>query len=363
MTVAAVTAAALMLAIGAAPLFVFGADHLDAPGLSSPETRSDADINDLYVFEGSNASKTVIAVSTHPAAGAIAPLKYAPDIKYVVNVDTDGDAIQDIAYVWRFRSGSGARQPVSLKRYEGTGAKSLTGGASIVSFRDGVKTGDVRTAAKHKVFAGLRSDPFFFDLDAFLNDVLGAGGDRHFCDQDGGTAGIDFFEALNVNAVVLEVPDGLLGQNIGVWATTIGGDGQIDRMGRPAINTVINSGADKNAFNAGRPRDDRAVFGDNARAVLSTFSALDVEGVYAAEALDTLVSVLLPDLLTYDTATTAAGPLNGRALADDVIDAELNIVTGGFPFAGRDAVGAITGDCVGAHSDLLSTFPYLGQPH
>ena len=66
---------------------------------------------------------------------------------------------------------------------------------------------------------------------------------------------------------------------------------------------------------------------------------------------------------TYDTGTAAAGPLNGRALADDVIDAELNIVTGGFAFDGRDGTGAITGDCVGAHDDYLSAFPYLGEPH
>ena len=59
----------------------------------------------------------------------------------------------------------------------------------------------------------------------------------------------------------------------------------------------------------------------------------------------------------------AAGPLNGRALADDVIDAELNIVTGGFPFAGRNNVGAIPTDGVWAHGDYLSSFPYLGVPH
>ena len=35
---------------------------------------------------------------------------------------------------------------------------------------------------------------------------------------------------------------------------------QVDRMGRPAINTVFNSGADKNAFNHGEPKDDFADF-------------------------------------------------------------------------------------------------------
>jgi len=134
-------------------------------------------------------------------------------------------------------------------------------------------------------------------------------------------------------------------------------------MGRPAINTVFNSGEDKNLFNAGRPSTDRAAFGDNVVSVLKTFSGLDTEGVYSDAEANTLADVLLPDMVTYDTSTKAVGPLNGRALADDVIDAELNIVTGGFPFAGRNATGAITSDCVGPHADYLSFFPYLGRPH
>jgi hypothetical protein len=59
----------------------------------------------------------------------------------------------------------------------------------------------------------------------------------------------------------------------------------------------------------------------------------------------------------------AAGPLNGRGLANDVIDAELNIVTGGFAFEGRNNIGAIPTDGVPAHGDYLPTFPYLGVPH
>ena len=63
--------------------------------------------------------------------------------------------------------------------------------------------------------------------------------------------------------------------------------------------------------------------------------------------------MLLPDVITYDTGTAAVGPLNGRALADDVIDAELGITTN----------GCVTSDGVGAHGDYLSSFPYLGVPH
>lgn len=347
----AIAASALVLALGAAPLIGFGADHLDAPNTTSPDMRPDGDINDVYVFEGRNESHTVIAVTTHPAAGAIAPLEYATDLRYVIKVDRNGDALADSLYAVTFgKARENGRQPYKVvwggdderRRV----AHGLTG-----------RVNDVRGGGK--VFAGLRSDPFFFDLAAFQGTVLGMG-DRRFCDKDT----VDFFAELNTNAIVIEVPDGALGRNIGVWAVTKGKeDGRVDRMGRPAINTVFNSGDDKIRFNNGHPVTDYARFSDNVRSVLKTFSALDAEGAYTGAQTRTLARVLLPDMVTYDTRTEAAGPLNGRALADDVIDAELNIVTGGFPFDGRDGEGAIPSDCVGPHDDYQRSFPYLGEPH
>ena len=60
-----------------------------------------------------------------------------------------------------------------------------------------------------------------------------------------------------------------------------------------------------------------------------------------------------PDILTFDTAKSD-GFLNGRRLADDVIDAELGLVT----------EGAVTTDCVsGNDSAFRAGFPYLATPH
>ncbi len=356
---AAIGTAALVVALGAAPMLARSADHLDAPGLTPPSGRLDADINDVFAFQGSDASRTVLAVTTHPAAGAIAPLTYATDVNYTINVDRNGDAVQDLAYVFRFQAPSGGAQAYAVTRYTGAGARSLTQGLAYGNGTTGTATTMKGSA---RVFAGLRSDPFFFDLAAFRGAVLGIPNGRTFCDQAGG-AGIDFFAPLNANAMVIEVPDAALGSQIGVWATTSDGSGQVDRMGRPAINTVFNAGTDKDAFNHGVPSNDYANFSDNVIGVLQTFSGLDTEGSYTDAQAMGLAHVLLPDVLTYDTSTSAVGPLNGRALSDDVIDIELNITTGGYPFAGRNGSGAIGTDCVGPHSDTLSSFPYLGMPH
>jgi hypothetical protein len=76
---------------------------------------------------------------------------------------------------------------------------------------------------------------------------------------------------------------------------------------------------------------------------LTALGAADPEG---------LAHVLLPDILTFDTSS-AAGFLNGRQLADDVIDAELNLITN----------GGLTTDCIGNDSTFLSGFPYVGDPN
>jgi len=69
---AAFGAAVVILTVGVAPFLANAADHLDAPSLGSLSTGSlqgDRDINDLYVFDGANPSKTVLALTVSPAAG------------------------------------------------------------------------------------------------------------------------------------------------------------------------------------------------------------------------------------------------------------------------------------------------------
>ena len=66
-----------------------------------------------------------------------------------------------------------------------------------------------------------------------------------------------------------------------------------------------------------------------------------------------LADVLLPDILTFDTAKSD-GFLNGRRLADDVIDAELNLIT----------EGAAKTDCVSKNDKaFMAKFPYVARPH
>jgi hypothetical protein len=191
--------------------------------------------------------------------------------------------------------------------------------------------------------AGVMDDPFYFDLEGFLA--------LDFCTP--GETRPNFFAGLNVSAIVLEVPSSWFGAaNIGVWARTVARGKQIDRMGRPAINTVFipnnplePAGSEpsmKNKFNAALPRHDQRRFRAEVVDTLGIFYGDDEDTINA------LADILLPDILTVDTSNPA-GFLNGRGLADDVIDAEYPLVTN----------GAVTTDCVSNDSAFTDTFPYL----
>ena len=374
-TLVALALFAMVAALAVAPNTADAADHLDAPSLTSPGDNPRLDINDVYVFEGEKAKNTVLAVTVNPLADGTTRFANFREGAYHIQVDNDGDAVEDITFSVAFIARPGAgKQFYIVRKATGERASWVRPGGKLIGV--GVTNGPGRLF-RHKgdVWSGLRSDPFFFDLGGFLGTVEGSG-TRMF--NDGNES--DFFEEANTLAIVLEVPDGKLGQNINVWATTSAWDTeanmgmQVDRMGRPAINTVVNSSGPvvgaptqaKNIFNAGIPADDPAAFTQAVIDALQAYSALDSEGPYSNAEASALAGVLLPDYISYDTSTAAAGPLNGRALADDVIDIELTIVTGGDPlglFAGRDANGGINGDGIGPHSDYLPSFPYLGVPH
>jgi hypothetical protein len=317
------------------------ADHLDAPGLHPPGGDARTDITDIYAFQKpGDAAKSILVMNVNPLAPSLAN-EFRPQAVYRINVDTDADAVAEIAFSVVFSPVDDGNQTANVHRATGPkAAKPGTTGPVIieeapVSFGS---TPIVTESGPYKFFAGLRSDPFFFDLLGFLNNFQ--------------FTGDDFFIDKNVFGIVLEVPNSALGPspNIGVWArTTVRQKGTlapVDRMGRPAINTVFNHGDEKNVFNRIEPTEDRADFLD------SFVATLEALGGYSESEAIAIAEILLPDILTYDYSSSS-GFLNGRKLADDVIDIELNLVTN----------GKILTDMVGAHTDYLSDFPYLGNPH
>jgi hypothetical protein len=333
------------------------ADHLDAPGLTSPAMDARVDITDHYAFQKpGDPHRTILMFNVNPLAPSHAN-EFRHDAVYETLVDTNADAQPDIAFRFRFTPKVDGRQFARATRVqlthapedghlEGEGAEQVLVANAAVSF--GVDPIVTRGHADTQFFAGFRSDPFFFDLLGFLNGL--------------NFTGADFFIDKNVFGIVLDLPSRLLGSNphVGIWTRTLVPMlmqphhlTQADQMGRPAINTVFNHGNDKNTFNETQPANQRTTVTLNGQTFLQLFtSELQALGGYTAAQARAIAEILLPDILTFDYSSSA-GFLNGRRLQDDVIDISLNLVTN----------GKIPGDGVGPHKDYLPEFPYLGKPH
>lgn len=322
------------------------ADHLDAPGLMSPDANPKTDITDIYVFQKpGDPHKSILILNVNPLAPTLAN-EFESNGLYELKIDTDADALAEVVFRIAFTPVSNGQQWATVRRAVRQQALSDENSGEVI-----IKNAPVSFSSKalitnsgpYKFFAGIRSDPFFFDLIGFLHNFQ--------------FTGSDFFIDKNVFSMVLEVPNSALGSNpkIGVWARTLLAAGDADgdasdytkddRMGRPAINTVFNHGDAKNTFNQIDPPQDRPLFEASFQATLASFG-------YSAAQADAIADILLPDILTYDYASSK-GFLNGRKLTDDVIDISLTLVTN----------GKVTTDKVGPHTDYLSHFPYVGEPH
>jgi len=130
-------------------------------------------------------------------------------------------------------------------------------------------------------------------------------------------------------------------------------------MGRPAIATALINDGEEDAYNSTRPQGDVYKYSDQVKQNLLFLSGLDGSGYTDAEAQG-ITEILLPDVLTVDLAS-ADGYLNGRGLADDVMDTSLAVVTGAL---GENGTPVLDSDCVGANDVAFpGSFPHLAPAH
>lgn len=321
------------------------ADHRDASNLPVEVGGPRAlDINDVYIFKSpTNGSNTVMVLTVNPLIAPGEVVFFSSTGTYEFLIDNNGDAIPDITYQCRFTAPRGGRQEIRVTQISSAGAQLIARGqtGSNVGIRNG---GQLR--------ADVFDDPFFFDLDAFR----GING-RNFNDANV----VDFFAGFNTGVIVLEVPSANIKgatNNLSLWCRTLDATGaQVDRMGRPAINTALvrpnrfigaaPQGQNlKKQFNETLAQNDVAIWSTEVRNALMAF------GRNANDAA-AITGVLLPDVLTFDV-TNGGGFLNGRRLADDVIDAELGLLTN----------GALATDSVPLNDKVFrNRFPYLAAPH
>lgn len=224
---------ALALAVTLAASPAMAADHLDGPAVQGEPS---ADITDLFTWvDGAN---TVLILNTYPNANATT--QFSDSVQYVFHVASGSQypvTGTPLNVICTFSASQNISCWVGSTDYV-TGNASVAGGITSTS-------GDV------KVFAGLRDDPFFFNLGGFHDaqaDVEAAASSLTFTNgcpavnaatsaalvadishsNHGAGPAVDFFSPSasysgNVLSIVLSIKTTLLtsgGPILAVWAST-----------------------------------------------------------------------------------------------------------------------------------------------
>ena len=249
-------------------------NHFSADNLKFPGDDRRLDLTDVFVFPAAASTEhhhtllhrhhpgtTVLIMDSNPTSAPPpipAPVtgpEFYPGAIYRINIDTDGDNHADVAFTFTFSEYENGRQTGTAWHATGAQARQPEPAGEVltdslpVSFDGTVQPVQVGGSGRIRLSAGLRSDPFFADVEGALHGFVWTGHDD--------------FAGNNVDSIALEVPTDMLGDGpIGVWASisrrSNGTLEQMDRGGNPTINPFINPDGEKNLFNSRQPADDVA---------------------------------------------------------------------------------------------------------
>lgn len=190
------------------------ADHLDPPSRTnaSVDTTPDraADIADVFAWHTDTKINLIVTFAGPQATNL--PATFDPDVLYTVNISNAGSRTNpEIPIYIRFGKGSTVSQyGVQVLGVPGVSG-AIEGSVESNITKDGVM-----------VRAGLFDDPFFFDLQGFMDTA--STGTLSF------NSNRDFFAGQNLTAVVISIPRDRIenGANlVDIWATTARFGGQL----------------------------------------------------------------------------------------------------------------------------------------
>ena len=331
--------------------------------------REDPSLNvcDLYLFQGA-ADTTVMAMTVNPDVVLSTPDTLHVDGLYAFRLDLTGDSREDVIFTFRFNAprhvtGDEYVHVQKFQVHRATGRAVGVGQGELLIEGD---TGKVHSKSGIHAFVGIAPDMFAVDTDAF-HDLQNAFYNDHR--YDGGDSFLrhrqNFFNNRNVTAIVLEVPNHLIGKGtVHAWATASlcghAPEMQVSRWGLPLMTHLfLNDPSNqevKETYNKSAPPDDVALF--------SGFIADFIEKMasYAGSVLNPeeygkqMASRLCPITLPYEVGTAAAFDLakfNGRQLGDDVIHVMLTLASN-KPLQGGVAL---------PRDRIRTEFPYFGEPY
>jgi hypothetical protein len=381
------------------PAIIVASDHDD--GEVDIKGRA-VNLTDLYVFRekdqnsGAAEGDLVLILNSNPRSVARYQYYFSTSALYQIHISQVGDVNStptgraDI--ILRF-----AFSPPNNKGMQAVAVTAVRGGSETVA-NTTVNGGLIATTPLNSnavlntvpvggsnltVFAGLREDPFFFDVEQFFRvraAALGTGPRTAFKEP---SQAIDFTKGYNVNTIAVRVPKAFLQAGTGanvfdVWSTVsirdgAGGFKQFERLARPAINEgLIVTPEFLEAFNNIPPRLDLSAAAAPVRQeAVATLNAVDLLDGRDNVDPNAIAGAFLPDVMRIDTtkrsgygsATNSQGSLiGGRLPMDDVIDITLGALVGS-PVGDNVSYNGTPGNPAQGHKPLEPTFPYLALPN
>jgi hypothetical protein len=124
--------------------------HYSGPDWGFPHGDASLDITELYAFpKPGDAGKSILIMNVHPSSGVNPPGPtladpFAPEALYELKIDTDSNAVADIAYRVRSSSSEGGSQTATLRCVEGAQAAGSGDSGQVIVEGAPVSTGGVR---------------------------------------------------------------------------------------------------------------------------------------------------------------------------------------------------------------------------
>lgn len=288
--------------------------HREAPEISKDPV---ADSTDLYAFVSPDQPDTVTIIANYiplqGAAGGPNFYEFGDEVKYEINIDTNGHGQANITYEFRFRTQlpnpetflyntgpiEGLRSPnwnrrqfYNVFRTDKDGRAELgknlvcppcnIGPLSTPNYAKNLAEPAVHTLSDgSKVFAGQRAEGFYVDLGSIFDlgnlrpfQNLNVFGAAHHLSS---AAGVNATKLLNVHSIAIQVPISRVRAKgrptIGIWTTasrqkvqitnsepgrkTFSGPFvQVSRLGMPLINEVVIPLGHKDRWNTLTPDGD-----------------------------------------------------------------------------------------------------------
>lgn len=242
---AAVLTAAALAGVALVAREGTSSDHVDT---AEVELSPQLDLNDVYVFPGSTDGRIVLVMNVASPINALGRniTRFDPNALYQFKIDNNGDAREDLVLQFLFdETTAGTRVnvlgPAAPNNVDAQGMVNRP--VSAPASPNNPFNATFTTANGMQVFTGPRNDPFYIDLEQFLQIVP----DRRpatfltevatdnkmptaFCGSaapfDTSCTPKDLLLGANTLSIVVEMPESMLGvaagnanAQLGVWAT------------------------------------------------------------------------------------------------------------------------------------------------